>query len=82
MDGTMLSRPRGSARLRARRLWAALLLAVIGVHGGPVGAQTTDYAALTQTTVSQLVSALDLYRRNRTAEAQAQLAKLGPGWLS
>ena len=69
----------GPARRWARRLWAALLLAAVGVCGGAVRAQTTDYAALTQTTVSQLVSALDLYRRNRTAEAQAQLSRLGSG---
>jgi hypothetical protein len=62
-----------------RRLWAALLLVVLGVYAGPAGAQSTDNATLTQTTVSQLVSALDLYRRDRAAEAQAQLAKLRPG---
>ncbi len=69
----------GLMRHKVRQLGACLFLAVAAVHGGPVGAQTSDYAALTQTTVSQLVSALDLYRRNRTAEAQAQLAKLRPG---
>ena len=79
MDGIRLSRLRGSARLWVRRLWAALLLVVLGVYAGPAGAQSTDNATLTQTTVSQLVSALDLYRRDRAAEAQAQLAKLRPG---
>jgi hypothetical protein len=79
MGKTMPSTPRGSARLWVRRLWAALLLVVLGVYAGPAGAQSTDNATLTQTTVSQLVSALDLYRRDRAAEAQAQLAKLRPG---
>ena len=75
MGRTMRSGPRGSARLWVRRLWAALFLVVLGVYAGPAGAQSTDYATLTQTTVSQLVSALDLYRSDRTAEAQAQLAQ-------
>jgi hypothetical protein len=79
MRGTTLGGSQGPARRWARRLWAALILAAVGVCGGAVRAQATDYAALTQTTVSQLVSALDLYRRNRTAEAQAQLSRLGPG---
>jgi len=79
MRGTTPGGSQSPARRWARRLWAALILAAIGVGGGAVRAQTTDYAALTQTTVSQLVSALDLYRRNRTAEAQAQLTRLGPG---
>ena len=79
MGKTMPSTPRGSARLWVRRLWAALLLVVLGVYAGSAGAQSTDYATLTQTTVSQLVSVLDLYRRDRAAEAQAQLAKLRPG---
>ena len=65
MGGTMPSTPRGSARLWVRRLWAALLLVVLGVYAGSAGAQSTDYATLTQTTVSQLVSVLDLYRRDR-----------------
>ena len=69
----------GPACRWAHRHWAILLLAVAFLQVGAVRAQTPDYAALTQTTVSQLVSALDLYRSNRTAEAQAQLSRLGPG---
>jgi peptidoglycan hydrolase CwlO-like protein len=67
------------ARLWLRTLCAALLATLIGQCLPPALAQSPNYAQLTQTTVSQLIAAVDLYRSNRSTEAQAVLRNLGAG---
>jgi hypothetical protein len=68
-----------SARLGLRVFCAALLAILISRCLPPALAQSPNYAELTQTTVSQLIAAIDFYRRDRSTEAQALLRSMGAG---